>query len=112
LDKKTPARRSETSTAKTPEITTKRPTPKKRPTTERIYFVDEIADGEKVPLYKEFDGGQGDTPLSRLYFNASNPATFGITWDRVPYEKDFSHRVASISKLLILIMPVLIVLLF
>ncbi len=109
LYKKSSTSRPETSTTRTSTTTPKQTTTTKRRTTvQQFYFVDEILDDRRIPLHKESNEKPKDTPLSKLQYN---PAHIGISWERMPNEKDCSQRVASISKLLILIMPVLIVLL-
>lgn len=87
-------------------------TQRRRPATSRMYVVNEIANGDQKSSSKESSEEDNNVVKPKLKFNASNPATFGINWKRVPFEKDFGNPAASISKLLILIMPILIVLLF
>ncbi len=111
-------RKSTTRRPEAPPTTTKVPA-KIRPTTiressatQRVYVVNEIVNNGKKSSSKENSEEQDNTLFSRLQLNASDPASFGINWERVPYGKGFSNRVASISKYLILIMPILLVLLF
>lgn len=76
-------------------------------------MVNEIVDGQKkLSSEKDNVDEQENTLLSQLKFNASDPATFGITWERVPYNTGFSICIESMSKLFILIVPVLVALLF
>jgi hypothetical protein len=108
--KRTSTRRPETVAAIAAGVTTRQTTIKRTSPTTRVYIVNEIVnDGRKSPSYSD---EQEDSLLNKLQLNASDPATFGINWERVPYDKAFSNRVASISKLLVLIIPILLVLLF
>lgn len=90
----------------TTATSTRKPTTVANKKTSRIYVVNELVDGDE-----KSDEDETNSLLFRSKINASDPASFGINWERVPY-KDFSDRVASISKLLILVMPVLLVLIF
>lgn len=87
-------------------------TQRRRPATSRMYVVNEIVNNDPKSSSKESSEEDNEVNKPKLKFNASNPATFGINWKRIPFEKDFGNPAASISKLLILIMPILIVLLF
>jgi hypothetical protein len=90
-----------------------RPTTTRSPSTTLIYIVNEIVNNErKSSTYREQSEGKDDSLLSKSQFNTSDPDSFGITWERVPYHKGFSNRVVSISKFLVLLMPVLLIVLF
>ena len=103
---KTTTRHPDTTPAPAPK-----PTTQKHPKASRIYIVNEIVDDAEKSNAEKDDSEQLNAILVRSKINASDPASFGINWDRIPYN-DFSERVASISKLLILIMPVLLVFIF
>jgi len=107
---KTTTRRPEPpATTTTAQVTTRRTTIKR--TTEeapQVYFVNEIVNGEREPSsQRENDEEPENSLLSRLQINPSDPAIFGINWEPVPYNKGFSNRVTSLSKLLILILTIL-----
>ena len=111
--RKTSTSRPSSSAPQPPAVTTE-PTStqasKKSSQKAQVYLVNDIVDGGKDSA----DSSEEQEPsrLSRLQLNTSNPASFGIDWERVPFDKDFSIPVASISKLLVLLMPILLVLLF
>lgn len=111
--RKSSASRTTSSTPRPAPVTTETiTTPASKLSGQRpqAYVVNEIVDDGK----DLFDSGEAQEPsrLSRLQLNASDPASFGINWERVPYDTDFSIPVASISKLLVLLMPILLVLIF
>lgn len=90
-----------------------RQTTTRSPPTTLIYIVNEIVNNErKSSTDREQSEGKDDSLLSKSQFNTSDPDSFGITWERVPYHKGFSNRVVSISKFLVLLMPVLLIVLF
>ena len=107
-------RRPETSSASPVEFIPFRPTTeKRRPATSKVYVVNELVNGEGKSSKDDSSEEQENAVLSKLKFNVSDPATFGINWERVPYDKSFGNNlVASISKLFILMIPVLLALLF
>lgn len=77
-----------------------------------MYLVDELVNSDQGTSSKE--SSEEDTAVikPKLKFNASNPATFGINWQRIPFQRDFRNCAASISQFFILFMPILVVLLF
>lgn len=91
------------------DSTSSRPS-KSRQGQSRLYFVNDIVNGNQKPGSDQ-DDDQERLRLAKLQWNASDPESFGINWERIPYDKDFSIPVASISKLLVLLMPILLVLL-
>jgi hypothetical protein len=66
----------------------------------QMYIVKEIDDSDEE---------REQAQQRNLKFNSSNPASFGINWDRISYNTGFNHRVAAISSLLILLIPILLV---
>ncbi|CAF1283572.1 unnamed protein product [Rotaria sordida] len=106
---------STTSTVSSTASTTKRTKTKKTTTTTtEVYVVNEIVNGEKIPPTFT-DSSDQDDDLNVASSQSYGSQTVGsgiINWDRIPYDKDFSNRVVSISKLVILIIPVLLVLIF
>jgi hypothetical protein len=49
--------------------------------------------------------------LSTLPLNTSDANNFHVNWDHLSHDKDFSNRLASISSILLFLMPLLLVLL-
>lgn len=80
------------------------------PPRQQVYVVNDIVNSAQK--HPETDEDPEDLDFSQLQLNASNVASFGIDWNRVPYDDAVSSRVESITKLLILIMPILLALLF
>ncbi|CAF3529510.1 unnamed protein product [Rotaria socialis] len=82
--------------------------------TPAVYVVNEIVNEESRILangdatYEQDDG----TSVHKFNPKESDPLSYNVNWERVPYNTDFSNRVVSMSKLAILIMPILLVLLF
>ncbi|CAF2916181.1 unnamed protein product [Rotaria sp. Silwood2] len=112
---KSSAHHSKTSTVSSPVTTTERTTTKSKTTTkaQEIYVVNEIVDNEeKVPSSLNNNEEDDDLKHSQSNSHRSQAVNSVINWEPVHYDKDFSNRVASISKLLILIIPVLLVLIF
>jgi hypothetical protein len=112
--KRSSTRRPETSSASPVEFVPFRPTTeRRRPVTSRVYVVNEVVNGGGKSSKEDSSEERENKVLSKLKFNVSDPATFGINWDRVPYDTNVSNNpVASISKLFILMIPILLVLLF
>ncbi|CAF1263499.1 unnamed protein product [Adineta steineri] len=116
--KRNPTQSPELKTSEPTKATTKQTTTIKTiqvatPVPPKLYIVNEIVNNGETPLiYRDEINEKGDTLLSKLQLNASNPDTFGIQWDRVPYDTGFSNRIVSLSKLVILLLPILLVLLF
>jgi len=54
---------------------------------------------------------KGDESLSTLPLNTSDANNFRINWDHLSHDKDLSNRLASISSILLFLMPLLLVLL-
>ncbi|CAF5224936.1 unnamed protein product, partial [Rotaria magnacalcarata] len=53
-----------------------------------------------------------ETSVHKFNLKESDPLNYNINWERISYNKDFGNRVVSMGKLVILIMPILLVLLF
>ena len=81
-----------------------------QPPRQQVYVVNDIVNSAQK--LSDTDEDPEDLDFSQLQLNASNVASFGIDWNRVPYDVALSTRVESISKLLILLLPVLLALLF
>ncbi len=111
--KRSTTRRPETSSASAIDVVPFRPTTaKRRPAPSQVYVVNELVNGGGKSSKEDSSEEQDNSILSRLKLNASDPSTFGINWERIPYDKNFSNSVVSISKLFILMMPILLVLFF
>jgi hypothetical protein len=103
------SRPTQTSTT-TSAIKTATSTTKGSNTTSTVYIVNEIVD-EDGTTSTPIDNDE-DSHRSKLQLNASDPSSFGINWDRLAYDSDSSNRGASMSSLLLFIMPLLLVLFF
>jgi hypothetical protein len=68
--------------------------------------------GKLIDAVSSDDEVEETAPVSELQLNESEPDTMGIHWDRLSYDKDFSNGVASISSVLLFLLPLLLVLLF
>ena len=98
----------------TPVVTTDSPssrTSKPRKDESQLFLVNDIVNANRQPGV-ETDLDAERSRLAKLQWNASDPDSYGINWERIPYDRAFSTPVASISKLLVLLLPVLLVLLF
>ena len=104
--------RPETPATITSKLTTRRTTIKRSSTAPQFYFVNEIVNDERKSSSKKKMMKNKKIHYYLNYNKCKYPANFGIIWERVPYDKDFSNRVTSISKLLILILSILLILLF
>ncbi|CAF3765451.1 unnamed protein product, partial [Rotaria sp. Silwood1] len=110
------AHHHKTSTVSSTISTTERKTTiiKKILTTPEIYVVNEILkNGKKSPSSTDSSEDDSiDVSKSKSKPYGSQTGNYGANWERISYDSAFSIRVESISKLLILIMPVLLVLIF
>ncbi|CAF1225318.1 unnamed protein product [Rotaria sp. Silwood1] len=110
------AHHHKTSTVSSTISTTERKTTiiKKISTTPEIYVVNEILkNGKKSPSSTDSSEDDSiDVSKSKSKPYGSQTGNYGANWERISYDSAFSIRVESISKLLILIMPVLLVLIF
>lgn len=108
------SRVSTSSPSQTPVVTTdslSSRTSKPRKDESQLFLVDDIVNTNRQPGV-ETDLDRERSRLAKLQWNASDPDSYGINWERIPYDRAFSTPVASISKLLVLLLPVLLVLLF
>ncbi|CAF1234724.1 unnamed protein product [Rotaria sordida] len=99
------------SIAQTPATTSKYI--KKHTTTKRGYIIDTIVP-EKSPVSTDtdaFSDDDEDENWLKLKLNASDPNSFGVNWDRLPYDTSFSNRIASISSILLFLISILLVIL-
>ncbi|CAF1440854.1 unnamed protein product [Rotaria sordida] len=86
---------------------------KKHTTTKRGYIIDTIVPG-KSPVSTDtdaFSDDDEDENWLKLKLNTSDPNSFGVNWDRLPYDTSFSNRIASISSILLFLISILLVIL-
>jgi len=115
--KNSSSRRTKISTTITTQTTTISTTTKKTTTTTTVdYFMGEIVDAKPlVSTDKDTYSDEEEEENARLYnlqSNASDSNRLGVNWNRLAYDKDYSNGVASISSILLFIIPLLLVLLF
>jgi hypothetical protein len=115
--KNSSSRRTNISTTITTQTTTISTTTQKTTTTTTVdYFMGEIVDAKPlVSTDKDTYSDEEEEENARLYnlqLNANDSNRLGVNWNRLAYDKDYSNGVASISSILLFIIPLLLVLLF
>ncbi|CAF1548878.1 unnamed protein product [Rotaria magnacalcarata] len=67
----------------------------------------------QLAINRDLNSEVGDNQAAfQLNFKTSDPKSFDINWDRVPYNTAFSTRAASISAALLILMPSLLLIIF